>query len=73
MFFTRLKVPLSKKVSFIFFNESPLNLISLCVCVRVCVCVCVCGGGGGVILPRWFSLNNSEMVKAVTLAFSNIQ
>ena len=30
------------------------------------------GGGGGVILPTplyWFSLNNSETVKAVTLAY----
>ena len=28
------------------------------------------GSGGGVILPTcWFSLNNSETVKVVTLAF----
>ena len=31
-------------------------------------------GGGGVILPPcWFSFNNSETVKAVTLAFCSIQ
>ena len=38
--------------------------------------VCVCVWGGGVILtpsPCWFSLNNLETVKAVTLAFCNIQ
>ena len=30
-------------------------------------------GGGGLILPPcWFSLNSSEMVKGVTLAFFNI-
>ena len=33
------------------------------------------GGGGGVVLPPpcWFSLNNSETVKATTLAFCCIQ
>ena len=34
------------------------------------------GVSRGVILPplpRWFSLNNSEMVKAVNLAFCSIQ
>ena len=32
------------------------------------------GGSGGVILPPcWFSLNNSKMVKAVTLAFYSIE
>ena len=30
------------------------------------------GGGGDFITPYWFSLNNSEAVKAVTLAFSSI-
>ena len=31
-------------------------------------------GGGGVILPTcWFSLNNSETAKAVTLAFCSIE
>ena len=30
--------------------------------------------GGGVILPTcWFSLNNSETVKAVTMAFYSIE
>ena len=39
----------------------------LCVCVSLCVCV-------EIILPScWFSLNRSEMVKAVTLAFCSIQ
>ena len=31
------------------------------------------GGGRGVVLPCWFSLNNSETVKAVTLTFCSIQ
>ena len=31
------------------------------------------GGGGNFTPPCWFSLNNSETVKAVTLAFSSIQ
>ena len=31
------------------------------------------GGAGGILLPCWFSLNNSETVKAVTLAFCSIQ
>ena len=31
------------------------------------------GGGGNFIPPYWFSLNNSEMVKAVILAFCSIQ
>ena len=31
------------------------------------------GGGGDFIPPYWFSLNNSEMVKAVILAFCSIQ
>ena len=32
------------------------------------------GGGGGVILPTcWFSLNNSEKVKALTLAFCSVE
>ena len=32
------------------------------------------GVWGGVILPPiWFSLNNSKMVKVVTLEFCNIQ
>ena len=37
---------------------------------NVSVCVCL----GGVILPSscWFSLNNSEMMKALTLAFWSI-
>ena len=37
--------------------------------------VCVCGGGGVILTPSpcWFSLNNLETVKAVTLAFCNIQ
>ena len=49
------------------------------ICVYVCVCVCVCGGGGGVRLVNlstphcWFSLNNWESVKAVTLTFCSIQ
>ena len=30
-------------------------------------------GGGGVIAPCWLSLNNSEKVKAVILAFCSIQ
>ena len=30
-------------------------------------------GGGGSFTPYWFSLNNSETVKAVTLAFCSIQ
>ena len=29
--------------------------------------------GGGIILPSWFSLNNSETVKAVTLALFSIK
>ena len=29
--------------------------------------------GVGFYLPCWFSLNNSKMVKSITLAFSNIQ
>ena len=29
--------------------------------------------GGGIILPPWFSLSNSETVKAVTFAFCSIQ
>ena len=42
-------------------------------CMGVCVCVCV---WGGVILPPppcCFPLNDSEMVKAVTLALCSIQ
>ena len=31
------------------------------------------GGGGEILLPCWFSLNNSETVKALTLAFCSIQ
>ena len=32
------------------------------------------GGGGGILPPPcWFSLNNSETVKAITLAFCSIQ
>ena len=48
-----------------------------------CVCVCVGeggegrgggrGGAGGFYHPSWVSLNNSETVKAVTLAFCSIQ
>ena len=31
-------------------------------------------GGGGIILPPcWYSFNDSETVKAITLAFWNIQ
>ena len=30
-------------------------------------------GGGGVIFTCWFSLNNSETVKAAALAFCSIQ
>ena len=46
------------------------------------MCVCVCGGGGGwggregaggFYHPSWVSLNNTETVKAVTLAFCSIQ
>ena len=29
-------------------------------------------GGGRILLPYWFSLNDSETVKAVTLAFCRI-
>ena len=29
-------------------------------------------GGGVILLPCWFSLNNSETVKAVILVFSSI-
>ena len=54
MFFTRLTVPLSKKVSFIFFNESPLTLICVCVCVYVCVCMS--GGKEGWFYPVGFPL-----------------
>ena len=50
--------------------------VCVCVCVYVCVCVCVCMCN---FTPHcWFSLNDSETVKAVTLpigdfvAFSNI-
>ena len=43
-------------------------------CGLVCVCVCVCVEGVGNLLPpSWFSLNNSKMVKAVTLEFCCIQ
>ena len=31
------------------------------------------GGGGNFTPPSWFSLNNSKMVKAVTLEFHSIQ
>ena len=54
--------------------------VCVCVCVRVCVCMCVCvfvcvcwGGGGGGIPSRWFSLNNSKTVKAVTMVFCSTQ
>ena len=44
----------------------------------VCVCVCVREEGVGWVRGKfypscWFSLNNSETVKAVTLAFYSIQ
>ena len=45
---------------------------NLCVCVCVCVCLYVCVGGGG-IPSRWFSLNNSKTVKAVTMVFCSTQ
>ena len=34
--------------------------------------VCVCVWGGGILPPCWFSLNKSEIVKAVTLVFCSI-
>ena len=39
----------------------------------VCAGVVEGGGGEGNFTPCWFFLNNSEMVKAVTLAFCSIQ
>ena len=43
-----------------------------CSLTLIWVCVCVWGGGGN-FTPFWFSLNNSETVKAVTLAFYSIK
>ena len=55
-------------------NLNPNLSVCVCVCMCVCVCVCMCN-----FTPHcWFSLNDSETVKAVTLpigdfvAFSNI-
>ena len=39
------------------------------------ICVCMCVREGGFYSPQppcWFSLNNSETVKDVTLAFNSI-
>ena len=63
-----------------------LTLVHVCVCVCVCACVCVCvclgvrlcvekerAGVSNVSLSScWFVLNNSEMVKAVTLALCSM-
>ena len=45
----------------------------MCVSVFVFVCVCEMGGGGGNLTLLLVVLNNSEIVKAVTLVFYIIQ
>ena len=47
--------------------------VCVCVCVCVCACVCVCVREAGGSYTPLVVLNNSEMVKAVTLVFGSIQ